>query len=224
MKISMVVHLAGRKERLAKSSVIQSTIWPFLREQRRFTLRHLRDLGFGRTSSENLIHEEIHELIEEIKISASSNPDSVVDFKALFNPTLINTLWAFIAGKRYKHDDEEPNRLLHMVDLFVASGNNVRSNLPIPAVLLRNFPILKKIIGLRTDMFVPEFHSSKSVRFLVFHMGLFKIKPLSIQAAIDEHEENPSEDDPRDFIDVYLSETKKQEKVNPVSTFHSMLT
>jgi hypothetical protein len=127
----------------------------FLREQRRFTLRHLRELGFGRTSSENLIHEEIHELIEEIKISASSNPDSVVDFKALFNPTLINILWAFIAGKRYKHNDEELNRLLHMVDLFVASGNNVRSNLPIPAVLLRNFPILKKIIGLRTDMFVP---------------------------------------------------------------------
>ncbi|XP_046656383.1 methyl farnesoate epoxidase-like isoform X2 [Daphnia pulicaria] len=179
---------------------IMFTDGDFLREQRRFTLRHLRDLGFGRTSSENLIHEEIHELIEEIKISASSHPDSVVDFKALFNPTLINILWAFIAGKRYKHNDEELNRLLHMVDLFVASGNNVRSNLPIPAVLLRNFPILKKIIGLRTDMFVP-------------------IQNF-IRAAIDEHEENPSEDDPRDFIDVYLSEAKKHEKVNPVSTFH----
>jgi methyl farnesoate epoxidase/farnesoate epoxidase len=127
----------------------------FLREQRRFTLRHLRELGFGRTSSENLIHEEIHELIEEIKISASSNPDSVVDFKALFNPTLINILWAFIAGKRYKHDDEELNHLLQFeVDLFFSSGNNVRSSLPLPAVLLRNFPILKKIIGLRSDLFV----------------------------------------------------------------------
>ena len=46
---------------------------------------------------------------------------------------------------------------------------------------------------------------------------------IYFQAAIDEHEENPSEDDPRDFIDVYLAELKKQEKVNAdESTFHSM--
>ena len=60
-----------------------------------------------------------------------------------------------MAGKRFKHDDEELNRLLYMVDLFFSSGNNVRSNIPVPAFVLRNFPFVKKIVGIRTDMFVP---------------------------------------------------------------------
>lgn len=127
----------------------------FFREQRRFTLRHLRDLGFGRTSSENLIQEEIYDLIEETRMIANSNPDHVVDFKAMFNLTLMNILWAIIGGERFKHNDPQLKHLLSIVEMFFRSGEVVRANLPVPGFVLRNFPFVRKFVGLRNDMFEP---------------------------------------------------------------------
>lgn len=134
---------------------IMFTEGQFFREQRRFTLRHLRDLGFGRTSSESLIQDEIHELIEEIKTIASSNPNNVVDFKAMFNPTLINILWAIIAGERFKHDDAQLKCLLNIVENFFSSGQVVRANIPVPGFILRCFPFIRQFVGIRNDTFEP---------------------------------------------------------------------
>jgi len=39
---------------------------PFWVEQRRFTLRHLRDFGFGKKSVENVIREEAEDLFETV--------------------------------------------------------------------------------------------------------------------------------------------------------------
>ena len=68
---------------------------PLWQQQRRFTVRHLRDLGFGKTSIENQIIDEISELIQEMTDTASSNADGKVDFKGLFSVSVINILWAF---------------------------------------------------------------------------------------------------------------------------------
>lgn len=40
---------------------------PYWQELRRFTLRHLRDFGYGRTSMESLIMQEADDLIKEIR-------------------------------------------------------------------------------------------------------------------------------------------------------------
>lgn len=37
------------------------------REQRRFTLFHIKNLGFGKKSNEFFIHEESEDLVREIK-------------------------------------------------------------------------------------------------------------------------------------------------------------
>lgn len=41
------------------------------KEQRRFTLRHLRDLGFGKSCLEGIMLDEISELVIDIGVSFS---------------------------------------------------------------------------------------------------------------------------------------------------------
>ena len=130
---------------------IDGEMW---QEQRRFALRHLRDLGFGRTSSENIIHEEIHDLIEKIKSQAKSN-NGVVDFKGIFPLSMLNVLWSIIGGERFQHDDARLKKLLEAVNLFVRSGNQFRAGIPVPKFLLKIFPFLKRFLGIPVELFVP---------------------------------------------------------------------
>jgi len=169
----------------------------FWSEQRRFTMRHLRDLGFGRTSSENVIEEEIHEMLDDLRASAASNPAGIVDFKGVFSVSIINVLWAIIGGERFQRNDAKFIHLLNTIEEFFRSGNVARANIPIPEFLLKRFPVLYKVIGARGDLFVT--------------LQNF------IKESIEEHEKDRSQSSPRDFIDVYLNELEKQG--NRPSTF-----
>ena len=128
----------------------------FFREQRRFTLRHLRDLGFGRTSAEDMIQDEIREMIRVIGDQSTSDPNGVVDFKSgIFNRSVLNILWALIGGKRFNRDDARLTSLLNMVDFFNRSFKHQTASVAVPAFLLRMFPSLRKILGIRNDIFEP---------------------------------------------------------------------
>ena len=127
----------------------------FWQEQRRFTLRHLRDLGFGKTSIEDQMMEEINDLISEITATAKSDPEHVVDFKAIFSVSVINILWAIVGGKRFQRNDPQFKKLLDNVNQFLQSGNAVQANLPVPAFLIRHFPSLPRRLGINTELFHP---------------------------------------------------------------------
>ena len=126
----------------------------FWQEQRRFTLRHLRDLGFGRSSSENVIEEEINELLDELRASAASNVDGIVDMKGVFSVSIVNILWAIIGGERFKRNDAKFIKLLDTIEEFFRSGNPTAGAIPVPKFLLDMFPVLYKVIGSRGDLFV----------------------------------------------------------------------
>ena len=124
-------------------------------EQRRFALRHLRDLGFGRTASEDLIIEEILELEKEIKEEAAANPNGIVDFRNRFNLSNINILWAFIAGKRFQHDDARLHKLIDAVNLMFQNSNIYQRSFPIPDFVLKIVPFLKRYLGSDPEVFKP---------------------------------------------------------------------
>jgi methyl farnesoate epoxidase/farnesoate epoxidase len=69
---------------------------------RRFTLRQLRDFGFGKKSMEGLIMEELKEIVEWMK---SKEGFPVEDIKGKMTIAVINSLWTILSGHRYKHDD-----------------------------------------------------------------------------------------------------------------------
>ncbi len=121
-------------------------------EHRRFTLRHLRDVGFGKSSIENQMMDEIQELIQEIKSSIESDPNSVVDFKGMFNLSTLNVLWAMITGSRRRRDDTQFKALLNTIDEAFRAGNSVRSQLDLPEFLYKLFPVLRNYFGPRHDL------------------------------------------------------------------------
>jgi len=162
----------------------------FWQEQRRFTLRHLRDLGFGRTSSENIIEDEIHQLFDEMRTTAASNPDGIVDFKGVFTPSVVNVLWAVLGGQRFHRNDEKFKNLLDINEMVFRSTKPGLAFLPIPEFLFRKFPILFKMVGTRGDLLVT-------------------VQDF-IRETINEHDDDRIESSPRDFIDVYLNELEKQ--------------
>lgn len=71
-------------------------------ELRRFTLRQLRDFGFGRNTMEESIMLEVTELIEWLK-EVENKPVENVKEKLTF--AVINSVWSICTGERYKHND-----------------------------------------------------------------------------------------------------------------------
>ena len=70
-------------------------------EQRRFTLRHLRDFGFGKNTGEELIRNELTEFME----SLGQNVGQPVSMNRSVNVAVLNTLWMIMSGVRYDQDD-----------------------------------------------------------------------------------------------------------------------
>jgi len=72
-------------------------------EIRRFTIRHLRDFGFGKASMESLIMDELREVLAWMK-SQNGKPvgGGIRDKLSLAS---VNALWTIISGQRYAHDD-----------------------------------------------------------------------------------------------------------------------
>ncbi len=113
-------------------------------EQRRFTLRHLRDFGFGRSSMEGLIHEECEECVNSILKEVKKAPDSVISVHDKFGVSVINILWAIMAGVRYKHDDENFKKLLNLIQESFRAGNIGGGNFVNAYPWLRHLPYFKE--------------------------------------------------------------------------------
>ena len=81
-------------------------------EQRRFALRTLRDLGFGKRTMEGIIMEEVRELTEQLK---SKHCDHPIKTNHMFNMAVFNVIWSIIAGERHEYEDP---RLLNLMTLM----------------------------------------------------------------------------------------------------------
>lgn len=118
-------------------------------------MHHLDDLGFGRTSIESQMLDEVHEFLGEIRRKAEDHPDGLVDFRLFFSVSVVNILWALVAGKRFRRDDAKFHRLLTILQSLFRINNQLRAATPVPSALVRLFPFLKKYIGLRDELFEP---------------------------------------------------------------------
>jgi len=163
-------------------------------EQRRFTLRALRDFGFGKASMEEMIHEEVLMFLEVIK-KAEGEP---FDFGNKFNLPILNALWRVTVGTRFDYDDP---KLISIVERLTAFFQRIGN----PAVILIiAFPWITKIF--------PKFLDRD--QDIVINKDIIAL----MTKCINEHEETIDQNEPRDLIDKVLIEIG--ETTSPDSSFY----
>jgi len=90
------------------------------KEIRRFSLRTLRDFGFGKQNSqETFIEEELSHLMERLDEQRAHNGDNIVCMKKFFSVSALNIIWSLIAGVRFSHDDKQLQKLVHLMSNIV---------------------------------------------------------------------------------------------------------
>ena len=149
---------------------------------------------------EDLIQEEIRELCNHL----NTKLDQPMSVFLIYNLSIVNALWTIISGSRFSLSDPKLKHLVNKMDELVKESGNL--------AILNIFPILSRL--------APDFVGfTKAVKTMTSVVDV-------ISDAINQHKNNYEKskdilkDNPRDFIDAYLS---KIEDSLASSSFHSTL-
>ena len=154
------------------------------REIRRFILKSLRDLGFGKSASEETIIDESKALIKNIT-EAVDGTDGEIDLEETLNCAALNIIWNLVAGKRFAYDDPLMKQLVDMSGNFMLMGKDV----------------IGKPFGFMPFLrFIPPFKE----KFNSLYTTTIKFKEY-INSAIEEHKETFDKDNQRDLMDMFLA-------------------
>lgn len=162
-------------------------------EQRRWNLRKLRDFGFGKTSMEGLIMEEVNEVMDIIK----DNREKPLVVDRILDLAVLNALWTLMNGERCAMNDPKIRGILdaHREGLEAV----LKSGLGFAPWLKYVFPNAQKKIEILGE------------KFLKF-----------CKDAVASHWDTwEKERESRDFIDEYISEIKKT--TDPGSSFYGQM-
>ncbi|XP_005292618.1 cytochrome P450 2J2-like isoform X1 [Chrysemys picta bellii] len=162
------------------------------KQQRRFGLMTLRNLGVGKKGLEHRIQEEAHHLVEYLMSERGQPLDPAVSF----SQALSNVICAMVLGRRFSTDDETLRQLL-------------KAN----ACLLRPSGILSRRLN-NTFPWIMDHLPGPHKEVLASHRFLYCFAKEEIR----RHEESGVPDEPQDFIDFYLAQMVKS-KDDPTATF-----
>ncbi|KAK2184502.1 hypothetical protein NP493_262g00013 [Ridgeia piscesae] len=180
--------------KLTKNKGIVFTEGEVWREHRRFTMSCLRDFGMGKVCLEPKLHEETRCFLNEL----AKHSGEPFDITTYLPKTVSNVICSIIYGSRFDYND----------DVFVA-----------------NIDALEESVRKQTMLGI--------INFLPFLEVLPKILPTDkvlmrnvnmrdeyAQWQLDRHRESLDVENPRDFIDAYLTRMQNMLEQAKSSTFH----
>ncbi|KAF2363761.1 Cytochrome P450 [Trinorchestia longiramus] len=157
---------------------------PAWSENRRFLLRHLRDLGMGKTTLEDSIHDEAAMLVDHLETCVDK--PTVMD--VFINGAVLNVIWQMLASTRFDINDKEIQEHIRAVEETCVIMNG-------PIFLLDICPRLVKILPTFIKNKVMKVDIITDIRDRLF--GMFK-------KIVAEHLKSLDAGSPRDIIDHYL--------------------
>ena len=163
-------------------------------EQRRFTLRTLRDFGFGKQGMEDVILEEV-ELFKGLIDKHNGEP---FDFKNQFNLPILNALWRVTSGERFEYDNQKFKSIVdRLTEMLQRIGNP--SN-----IVIMLYPWITKIY--------PKFMDRDKTLRIQHEIMDF------IEDSVRTHQENLDPAAPNDYTDTVLIEMERTR--DPASSFY----
>ncbi|XP_077331118.1 cytochrome P450 2J4-like isoform X1 [Lithobates pipiens] len=186
--VSHSEELSGRpvasylKDLLGGGGILMSNghVW---KQQRRFGLMTLRNLGLGKRGLESRIQDEAQYMVESFRAQKGAQFDPC----DIITATVTNVISAVVYGHRFSVDDIVYQELIKSNHGLLEGGSSVW------AKMYDVFPWLMK--------HVPGPHQT----------GFTKMKYLRqfTRKEIQTHKENGSLEEPQDFIDYYLDQIEK---------------
>ena len=172
----------------------------FWQDQRRFALKHLKNLGFGKQSLDTIVQDEVKELTNKILVSAQRDKhNNLLIDDGFFNFAVVNVLWQIVASEKLDPNNSENQKMMQMLCEFNRKGHR----------LVDFVSILRPL--------VPYDDGDKNV---------FALKD-TIRNQIYQHQKVlDDETEPKDFMDIYLMEIENEKKrygsqySHQVSDFH----
>ncbi|XP_055940830.1 cytochrome P450 18a1-like [Argiope bruennichi] len=187
-------------EKFSPQSAFFSSHFHLWKEQRRFVVQSMKDLGLGKTKIEEAVMDEINHFMDVLR-SYKGQP---IDVKEPLSPSMSNNICALVFGKRFEYDDPERQFLDKNIDEIFEYFSQISLDVVFP--WLYYVPFVSKLI--KSDKSRIAFQNYK--RFF--------------QKELTEHLKTFDPSHARDFIDRYLIEIEIQRAKNPNTTFnHNML-
>ncbi|XP_040608615.1 cytochrome P450 2D28 isoform X2 [Mesocricetus auratus] len=173
--------------------VILAPYGPEWREQRRFSVSTLRNLGLGKKPLEQWVTDEAGHLCDAFKDQAGRpfNPST------LLNKAVCNVITSLIFARRFEYEDAN---LIRMLRLLEEALTNISGFIP---EILNTFPVLLHIPGL----FDKVFSGQKTFAAIVDNL------------LTENRRTWDPEQPPRGLTDAFLAEMEKA-KGNPESSFN----
>ena len=164
------------------------------REQRRFAVSTLRDLGMGKSWLEDSIIAEVEELCEKLK-NYKGKP---VNPKSMLGHAVANVIGAMVFGKRFEENDKTFNNAVAMITENIQIVGR-------DAQLLQTFPFFKYIPGPLKNR---------------FHIMVRNFRDLAgfITVMIKQHREQLTKSQKGDYIDAYFKKRSEQEEKGKTNT------
>ncbi|XP_034236789.1 methyl farnesoate epoxidase-like [Thrips palmi] len=161
-------------------------------EQRRFTLRELRDLGLGKSKLGDVILDEA-----EATLDAMERDGPAVEPNKLFNAPVLNVLWYMVSGRPFARPtaeglDPKSQRLLHIM-------NKAMRNKRLATAPCDIWPVLRYI--------APEWSGYNEIYPPIFEVQAFLRDEIKQQRSDDVHSS---------FMSKYCQEI---DKAQPGSSF-----
>jgi len=160
------------------------------REQRKFGVKTLRQLGVGKSSLEDKMVDETKNMIQYLK-SIISTKGNLVEMDDFFDLPCLNIIWGLVNSTRFDYEDEKLKRQIQMIDKFTMES------------------AIGPLVAMRPLRFIPPF--SFIYNNVKNSMDLFKGYMRNL---VSQDSESYDENEMRGYIDYFLHERYKESSKN----------